>query len=42
MAVLSNGLLACIIHENYIFIHKRFKAKGFEFSTRLQKNAGFG
>ena len=29
--------LACIIHKNYIFIHKHFKANGFEISTRLQK-----
>ena len=28
------SMLACIIHENYIFIHKYFKANGFEISTR--------
>ena len=30
----GNWMLACIIHEHYIFIHKHFKAKGFEISTR--------
>jgi len=25
------------MHENYIFIHKYFKANGFKISTRLQK-----
>jgi hypothetical protein len=29
--------LACIIHENKVFIHKHFKANGFEISTRLQQ-----
>jgi len=27
-------VLACFIHENRIFIHKHFKAFGFEISTR--------
>ena len=27
-------VLTCITHENYVFIHKHFKAKGFEISTR--------
>jgi len=30
--------LTCIIHENHVFIHKHFKAKGFEISTRPQKS----
>jgi len=31
---LTDRRFACIIHENYIFIHKHFKANGFEISTR--------
>ena len=31
---LSEHILACITHENYVFIHKHFKANGFEISTR--------
>jgi len=34
-----DAALACIIHENYVFIHKHFKANGFEISTRPEREA---
>jgi hypothetical protein len=31
--------LACLIHENQVYIHKHFKADGFEISTRPERKA---